>query len=130
LFQIWFCRDCGQPPGINCAARKGRCHNCPKTGHFPAKVWWFKNAVTGNLFLEVPWDTRRICPDLLHLTGFSARSGPGKTTRQRKRVSAVKKSVLIVFCLIGLGVAGYFILPLTPIPDYVSAVFDRADKLF
>jgi len=66
----------------------------------------------------------------LHLTGFSARSGPGKTTRQRKRASAVKKSVLIVFCLIGLGVAGYFILPLTPIPDYVSAVFNRADKLF
>lgn len=42
----------------------------------------------------------------------------------------MKKSVLIVLCLIGLGVAGYFILPLTPIPDYVSAVFDRADKLF
>jgi len=48
----------------------------------------------------------------------------------RKRVSAVKKSVLLVFSLIGLGVAGYFLLPLTPIPDYVNAVIDRADKLF
>ncbi|WP_255353109.1 hypothetical protein [Thalassospira sp. HJ] len=42
----------------------------------------------------------------------------------------MKKSVLLVFGLIGLGVAGYFLLPMTPIPDYVHAVMDRADKLF
>lgn len=42
----------------------------------------------------------------------------------------MKKSVLLVFSLIGLGIAGYFLLPLTPIPDYVNAVMDRADKLF
>ncbi|WP_417827762.1 hypothetical protein [Thalassospira sp.] len=42
----------------------------------------------------------------------------------------MKKSVLLVFSLIGLGVAGYFLLPLTPIPGYVHAVMERADKLF
>ncbi|WP_297019923.1 hypothetical protein [Thalassospira sp.] len=42
----------------------------------------------------------------------------------------MKKSVLLVFSLIGLGVAGYFLLPLTPIPDYVHAVMDRANQLF
>ena len=42
----------------------------------------------------------------------------------------MKKSVLLVFSLVGLGIAGYFLLPLTPIPDYVNAVIDRADKLF
>jgi hypothetical protein len=49
---------------------------------------------------------------------------------KEKRVSVVKKSVLLLFGLIGLGIAGYFLLPLTPIPDYVNAFIDRADKLF
>lgn len=42
----------------------------------------------------------------------------------------MKKPVLLVFTLIGLGVAAYFLLPLTPVPDYINAVIDRAGRLF
>ncbi|WP_156111645.1 hypothetical protein [Thalassospira australica] len=49
---------------------------------------------------------------------------------QTQRVCVVKKPVLLVFTLIGLGVAAYFLLPLTPVPDYINAVIDRAGRLF
>lgn len=42
----------------------------------------------------------------------------------------VRKSVLLFFTLVGLGVAAYFVLPLTPVPDYIDAVLNRASLLF
>jgi hypothetical protein len=51
-------------------------------------------------------------------------------TEFQVRVSVVPKPVLILLITIGAGVAGYFTLPLTPIPDYVAAVMERANQLF
>ncbi|WP_430472715.1 hypothetical protein ACQ0MK_11525 [Thalassospira lucentensis] len=42
----------------------------------------------------------------------------------------LRKSVLLIFTLIGLGVAAYFILPLTPIPGYIDGVLNRFELLF
>ncbi|MDG4718087.1 MULTISPECIES: hypothetical protein [Thalassospira] len=42
----------------------------------------------------------------------------------------MRKTALLLFTMIGLGVAAYFVLPLTPIPDYVKSVIDRASMMF
>lgn len=42
----------------------------------------------------------------------------------------MRKSVLLFFTLVGLCVAAYFVLPLTPVPDYIDAVLNRASLLF
>ncbi|MCC9623938.1 hypothetical protein LPB41_19845 [Thalassospira sp. MA62] len=71
------------------------------------------------------WDTCWIDPDLLHHAGSSAFKSKTKNTE----FQAVRKSTLAVFSLIILGVVAYFIMPMTPVPDYVDAVMNRANQL-